>query len=341
MLKKLIILIIVLAGLGAGGYFGLQKWTYLQSPQYLEDRLKLALQPGNEMQLAPLAEFDVIFDELTNAVMKHFPHVEQGKPDRKEIILRRIRDAVLERLRGTDKIPQGYDPDEDRRTLQKILIMPQDFIDQILQKMQLKTSEKDKAGILTFAITHPQLENKEFTFKFSLQKHKGDWHIMRFSNADELVRKFREAHLKRQEAKRKVHAKRNNEARETMNTSLPISSCSAETGMLSDKFTILTVIRIKGHNRSQLTVNNVNLITTINDKRGKEIWSNHLNAVIQIEPGQDMDHIWTLDSDRNEDLGKAMLANGPFTCKTRWYAMGLGQRMYYDVDQIDVPEDIQ
>lgn len=269
---KLIALLVVLllaGGLGAGGYYGWQTWRFRQGSEYAVQRLKQALSPPNTEELAKRVDFRTVFADLTQAVIRAMPFYKAG-PDQEHVLNQQLQTALLRRLREKDASPsaKAEKPDAAAKLRQPLVLFPPDFLAQLPAGLSLLETEGDTARIRT-EISHPQLD-VVFPFEFEMKRGPDGWLVRRLSNADEVAGIFRSALQARQQASVDVALGKNEATLKRMNSILPIESCEAEAGLLSDKRTILLIVLMRGQNHSGLQVNNMSLDTDILGSNGQD-----------------------------------------------------------------------
>lgn len=336
---KFIIIGVAVVALGVGGFFGWQSYQYRQSAGFLRDQLLEALKPGQTGKLKDLVDLNTVFRSLASAVALSYPFIEPG-PGQVERIAKRAQAAVFEKLEDTSKPGHEMETDPDKITLRPLVVLPPDFGEQMLAGMQLQPGSPTSA-LLAFNVKHPQLEDREFQMMFSLRLTGEGWRVTDLANAKQLAASFRNAQLERLEAKREIYAKKNRASRDTMNATLPIESCTASTGLLSDGRSVLTVVHLLARNKSRRKITSVNVLARLDAAGGREILHRNLNVVQPIQPGEDFEHRWTIDMTAGDAEADALLAAPSLVCRASWYSMGVGGNMLYDVDIVKMPEDFK
>lgn len=331
---------ILLVATPVTGYFCWKAYQYYKSPEYLADQIQEALKPGQIAKLAGVADFAPLFTHLSQAIAEKYPFIEAGEKQR-ERITRRVQMALLEKFRDTSKPAADHETDEEKLLLRPLVVLPPDFVDQLRATMSLQHISEYTA-VVTFTVRHPQLDNKAFQLAFTATNTPDGWRVTDFANASQAVADFRAAHLQRQEAKRQIYVRRNKAAADTMRNLLPLESCTASTGMISDGRTVLTVVHVLARNKSPRRINSVNLLVSLQTPDGKELLSRNLNSAEHTNPGTDFEHRWTIDMDKEDPGARALLAAPSLVCKARWYSMAADTgQVLYDIDVLSLPEDIQ
>ena len=322
------------------GYFCWKAYQYYKSPEYLADQIQEALKPGQIAKLAGVADFAPIFTSLSAAIAQSYPFIERGEKQR-ERITHRVQLALLAKFRDTSKPAAEHETDEEKLLLRPLIVLPPDFVDQLRATMHLQRISEYMA-VVTFTVKHPQLNNQAFQLAFTAANTPDGWRVTDFANAQQAVAAFRAAHLQRQEAKRQIYVRRNQAAADTMRNLLPLESCTASTGMISDGRTVLTVIHVLARNKSSRRIDSVNLLASLQTPDGRELLSRNLNSAEHTAPGADFEHRWTIDMDRSDAEAQALLSSPSLVCKARWYSMAVDTgQVLYDVEVLSLPEDIQ
>ena len=320
-LLTLAAVLLLAGGLGAGGYYGWRTWQYRQTGEYAFTRLKEALTPPNTEELAKRVDFRALFAELSHAVARAFPFYKAG-PDQEHALSQQLQTALLRRLREKDASPaKGEEPDAATKLRQPLVLFPPDFLAQLPAGLTLTESGADTARIRT-EITHPQLETV-FPLEFEMRRGPDGWTVRHLTNADEVAGILRQALLARQQASVDVVLRKNEATLRRMESILPIQSCEAEAGLLSDGSTLLLMVLMRGQNQGGIQVNNMDLDTAILGANGAPVLTRNLNAAEPVYPGAAFSHRWSIELDARSPEGQRVLAGMPLTCRPVWRSMGL------------------
>ena len=316
-----LVVLLLVAGLGAGGYFGWRTWQYRQTSEFAVTRLKEALSPPKTEELAKRVDFRALFAELSQAVARAFPFYKAG-PDQEHVLSQQLQTALLRRLREKDASPaKGGEPDAAERLRQPLALFPPDFLAQLPAGLSIVETNGDSARIRT-EITHPQLE-VVFPLEFELRRGPDGWTVRHLTNADEVAGILRAALLARQQATVDVVLRKNDATLRRMESILPIQSCEAEAGLLSDGNTLLLMVLMRGQNQGGIQVNNMDLDTTVFGANGAPVLTRNLNAAEPVYPGAAFSHRWSIELDAQSPEGQRVLAGIPLTCRAVWRSMGL------------------
>ena len=320
-LVTLLAVLLLVGALGAGGYFGWRTWQYRQTSEYAVEQLKAALTPPNTEELAKRVDFRTLFAELSRAVAGAFPFYKAG-PDQEHVLSQQLQTALLRRLREKDAGPaKGEGPDAAAKLRQPLVLFPPDFLAQLPAGLTLTETKGDTARIRT-EITHPQLE-VAFPLEFELRRGPDGWMVRHLVNAAEVAATLRAALVTRQKATADIVLGKNEATLKRMESILPIQSCEAEAGLLSDGETLLLMVLMRGQNQGGIQVNNMDLDTTIYGAHGEPVLTRHLNAAEPVYPGAAFSHRWSIELDAQSPEGQAVLGGIPLTCRPVWRSMGL------------------
>ena len=336
-LLALLGVLVLVAALGAGGYYGWRTWQYRQTSEFALTRLKEALSPPNTEELAKRVDFRSLFAELSHAVARAFPFYKAG-PDQEHMLSQQLQTALLRRLREKDASPaKGDAPDAAARLKQPLALFPPDFLAQLPAGLTLVETSGDSARIRT-EITHPQLE-VVFPLEFEMRRGPDGWTVRHLTNADEVAGILRTALLARQKATVDVVLNRNEATLRRMESILPIPSCEAEAGLLSDGRTLLLMVLMRGQNQGGIQVNNMDLDTAILGADGAPVLTRHLNAAEPVYPGGAFSHRWSIELDAQSPEGRRVLAGAPLTCRPVWRSMGLSSaEVLHIADAVDLSQ---
>lgn len=331
-----LIFILLVAALGAGGYYGWRTWQYRQGSEYAFQKLRQALSPPNLEELAKLVDFRAVFADLSQAAAQAMPFYKAGT-DQEHTLSQQMQTALLRRLREKDASPsaKGDKPDAAAKLRQPLVIFPPDFLAQLPASLKLLETNGDTARLKT-EITHPQLD-VVFPFEFEMKNGPDGWTVRRLLNANEVAGIMNSALLARQKASVDVVLNKNETTLKRMNSILPIESCEAEAGLLSDKRTLLLIVLMRGQNRGGIQVNNMSLDTDILDSNGTPVLERHLNAAEPVYPGSTFSHRWSIELDAQSLEAQRILSAGPLVCRPVWRSMGLSSA---EVLHISDPPDL-
>lgn len=322
------LLCLLLAGLCAAGWYGWQQYQYRQTSAFALEKLRQALNPPDPGAIAALVDFNSLGDDMARAAKKAFPFYLAGADQEREIS-RAIQNGLLKSLSGQEKKSMFKEDESEQAQLQKpLLLLPPDFIDQVLANSQIGDRGPNSA-LLNVKIDHPQLK-QPFTLALSMQKTARGWQIRHLANADDLAAQLRQAMLRRHAALHDVFVEKNAASSKKMSQIIPVQSCSADVGRLSDGKTTILIVHALARNKSDIQVNNFNLDTVISGRSGEPILRRFLNAAKPVAPGEDFNHRWSFELDSSSPLAASLLANAPLQCKAVWQTLVLnnGQALH-------------
>lgn len=316
-----VILALIVIGIGAAAWFGWQQYRYMQTSEYAFLKIKETLQPPNPGTLSKYVDFNSLSGDLAQASSRNFPFFMAG--DDQE---RRLKDlfqtTLLNRLLTKEEVSRvGADQSEEERLKKPMYILPNDFLTQLATSLNLQP-QNDNRALVSAKIENPDLK-KVFTMVMSMERDSDGWKVRHVVNADELVSQLRNAALDRYGRVRDMYRGKNENTMKRMNDLIPIQSCTAHAGLLSDRKTMLMVVNIIARNTGPQQVNNFNVDATIMGRRGQPILRRYLNAAMPVAPGEDFNHSWTFDLDASSPLARNLLAAGPLRCQASWQTLGL------------------
>lgn len=324
--------IAVIAGICAGGFYGLQQCQYRQSSAYALERLKKCLQDQNTHELALLVDFKSISEDAVRAAKKSFPFLKE-KNDPERFISHGIQKALLQKFMEKEHKPQFPEDESETAQLKKPLaLLPGDFVSQILKNASVRDIAPDSAE-LNIKIENPQLREPA-QLVLTMERGGQGWIVRHLANADEAAARLRHALLARYAALRNVYLDKNAATTKEMNSLIPIQGCTADAGMLSDRKTFILVVRTVAQNKSNIQINNMNLDTVITGKSGKVLLKRFLNDAQPIEPGERYDHRWSVELDSGSREAQELLNDGPLQCRTRWQTLALNNGKILHIDEI-------
>lgn len=339
--KLKIALVLLVLALGYGGWEGWKYYQYRQSSQCAFDTLKESLKSIDEEKLSRQVNFASLSQRVAQSIAQRYPFIEQGG-NQLDAIAERLQAYLLERLLTKEKgRPHAVSPEEALQ--QPLEILPPDFVKQLQQSLALNAAGPGNPDMafLSATLHHPQFD-KDFNLIFLLQRTRAGWVVTDLANAQELVSQFREAQLKRNEAKRLLMIKKNQAAQQRMNATLPIQSCEAAAGVISDNKTLLVRVIAVGHNATADRINGFSLHVTILSEDGKPILERYLDKAVPLQPGEPFKQGWTIEMAADSPVGKALLAGGKLQCKTRWQTMALNSGDVIYIREIkQIPEDFK
>lgn len=337
-LIALAVCVALLCGLACGGWFGWQEYERRQTAAFAIEKMKQALVPvGNANALAHMVNMGALGRELAQAVSESFPFYLAGADQQREIG-HRLQNGLLKRLQEVEKSGSMFPDDaSERAKLEKPFeLLPPDFITQIASSLQVRQTDSHNA-LLTAKVAHPQLD-QTFTLMMEMRKTPEGWVAQRLLNARELVAQLRAALITRHIALRNVVESKNAATAKQMNERMPIMSCSADAGALSDGKTVVLIIHAIARNRGDAAVNNFNLDATVTGRNGQPILHRYLNAAKPVAPGEDFNHRWSVEMDRSNPVAAELLRAGPLQCRASWQTLSLGKPLVLHIEEVPNPD---
>lgn len=327
--------VLLLCLLGAGGYYGWTVWEYRQSPACAVEKLTRALNPPDRDALVKLVDFGNVSHDLANAIAGVFPFVMAGKNQERDIG-NALQSAFLRAVSG-GTLPR-YEPEGDEaKDLQKpLVILPPDFTEQIAKNLTMRENSPD-AVILATKVNNPQL-GQAIPLIFNMRKGGNGWVVRNFLNAKEVAEQVRKALLQRHARLREVYEEKNNNTRKKMDALLPILSCSADGGLLSNGKLYILVVHLLARNRGDLQASNFSVDVSITGKNGKVVERRYLNAAMPVAPGEDFDHRWSFELDSQGKLAQELMAQTPLKCEAAWQTLGVSNSQVWHIEAVPNPD---
>lgn len=333
-LISIIVLIVVLAGIGYGSYYGWQQYQYRKTSDYALEKFRQALSPPDSAALANIVDFNALGGDLAKAVSEQFPFFRQGADQEREIN-RLLQTALLRRfMEPASKGPQfPEDTSEEAQLKRDLRLLPQDFIEQFLSTLSLTQTDEGNA-LLMAKINHPQFK-LPFTLILAMQKTAQGWKIRHLVNSRELTAQLRKAMLERYAALHNFYVEKNAQTTKKMDQMIPVQSCTADAGLLSDGKTAVLIVHALARNKGDVQINNFNLDTTIRGRSGRPLIHRFLNAAKPVGPGEDFSHRWSFELDSANPETRALLQEGPLQCAAVWHTLGLNNGQVWQI--VDEP----
>lgn len=326
--------IVLIAALGTGGYYFYRNWQYRQTSEYAFERLQKALSPPDPHELAALVDFRGVGDDLATSIAAAFPFYQAGD-DQLQNVSHKVQAAILARLQSSEPVATEPALSEEEALQKPLVALPRDMARQLLDSMQIR--QEGNLAYVTARLENPLL-SRPFTIVFSMEKGASGWKIRHIVNAKNLGAEMRAALLERYLKQRDVSLRRNALIAKKMDQQLPIVSCTADAGPLSDGKTVLMVVHVMARNHGEHRVNNYTLDVDLTGRNGAQITQRRLNAAFPVSPGEDFDHRWTFDLEANGDLARRVMANLPLQCKASWRTMGVDNGEVLHILDLDHPE---
>ncbi|MBQ3059396.1 MAG: translation initiation factor IF-2 [Desulfovibrio sp.] len=328
-------LLSLFAVLATGAYYGWAYYQYRQSALFAFTGLQQALIPPNAEELAVRVDFNTLSEELATAAGRAFPFFKKGDDQThaiKHIIQTHLLRAVLSKDTAQGKKNENAAEKLEERLKQTLQVLPADVLPQLADSLALKPID-DHTALVSATIHHPVLDEK-FVPVMRMVRMPDGWILRDMVNAEDLVQQFRAALLKRHTARHELMTGRHDALLRRMEATLPLQSCTAGAGLLSDNSTVLVVVHALARNISKLTVKNISLDVKIT-AGGQPLLRRFLNAACDIPPGSDLNHRWTIELDGQSEAARALLAAGPLHCQGSWRTMSLSSAEVLHVEDME------
>ena len=328
------VLLVILAAVG--GYSGLRYYQYRQTAEFAFVQIKDALHPAKPTELAQRINFDAISLPLAKAVAEHYPFLKKG-PNQ----LRDLSDMIQVGL--LKQAPVKEETDELVRLRTPLYVLPPNFFTQFFTTMTLQNPTENTA-LIAAQIRHPVL-NKQFSLLLRMDKTPEGWKLDDMVNAEELVRQYREFQMERMVAQRQLLLDKNAKIKKRMEGTLPLKTCTASAGLISDGKTLLVVVNVQSKNISTIPVNNMDLSVKIFAPDGTELMQRvrrQYPEIMLVVLSDTFDRSWTIEIDGTSPLGKSIVAARKLTCEALWKTLGLanGEVLHYAIAP-DLLEEFQ
>ncbi|MDR1855663.1 MAG: translation initiation factor IF-2 [Desulfovibrio sp.] len=329
---------VILIALCLGAFFGWKYYQYRQTAQFAFEKLQADLNGANLRSLAGRVDFNALTGHLAGAIAATYPFLRKG-PDQVTTLRNAIQAVLLDRMMKKEEPPKE-EPDPAKLLQLPLTVLPADFLTQFKGTLAMAPAQKDidKSVLLSASVVHPLL-NHTFSLLLRMDRTQAGWKVRDLINAEEVVQEFREAQLKRMEARRNVVVRKNADTKARMDQIMPILGCTVGSAVISDGRTLLTMINVLARNIGKVAVNNNNVEAKFVDAQGNLVFERNLNATEHTQPGEDFDKRWTVESDISDELGKKILQAGDLTCVAVWRTMGLGSGEVLHI--AEVPEPVE
>lgn len=330
--------LVLFAGLCAGAWRGWKEYQYRQTSQYAFQRIVQALTPPDPHELANLVDFNGIGADLADAAQKSFPFFMAG-PDQERKLRHAVQTGLLKRFLDDGKGPSknSKKPEtEEERLHAPFVLLPDDFTEQLRNQLNLQEKD-DRTAFVSAQLENPLLK-RNFTVVLRMDRTANGWKLAHVANAKEITDQLREGMLERHSKLRHIYEERNAGTAKKMNQLLPIQSCSAHAGLLSDRKTLLMVVQVIARNIGRHQVNNFNVDVTLTGRNGNKILQRYLNAAKPAAPGEDFNHRWTFELDASDPLAQSILKAGPLECKASWQTLGVDNGEVLHMAEVPNPD---
>ncbi len=314
------VLALVLAG---GGWFGWQKYTHSNSPEYFLEQLNAALASGNVEELASLVDFRHLTEDLATRILAQPMPSKLTTPKHQEIPLlaESMQNFFLENIKEPKDAPKEEDIDRD--SLDVVQPLPVDFITQMAGKFILET-RVDKGAIASVKLHYPRFD-KEMPFYFYL-KEEPQWRLTRLANADDLLKNFM-THEGGLEAKRKqLYNKQREQDRKRIEAQFKVSECTAFIHKPRGQKVPLLLVRIKGFNKGPFTIRNMTFDTSVNAQNagiGELAFRKKINTAARLNVGTTLEDSYTLELETKSREAQILLEAPTLTCTAKVHFMTL------------------
>lgn len=295
---------LLVAALAAGGFYGWRYYQYRQSSEYAFVRLQGALSPPKPEELALRVDFNTLSGHLATAVARNFAFFKQG-PDQIRSLKDIIQTGLLKKFLSKEEPAKGHvekEENPEKLLQQPLTLLPPDFLTQFIANLGMRPAENGTV-LLSSSIRHPLL-NQTFPLVLSMEKGPDGWIVRDLVNADELTRQFRDALQARLTARHDVLIRKNAATNKRMDGILPLQSCTASAGLLSDGKTLVLVAHVLARNTGDVSVNNLDLDATFSGPDGTKLLRRFLNAARPVAPGEDFDQRWSIELDGQSPQGR-------------------------------------
>ncbi len=319
---KILIILVLLGGLGAGGYYGWQHYLFLQSPENYVAKLNTALTANNMTELAKLIDFRQLTEELAARFLAAPLPNEDVKPKGKGTtqLAEEMQQHFMEALLTRDEEPKPAPP---KNALRPIEPFPDDFAKQLVGNITLKSSDEHSA-VAQVVIHYPRTK-KDVTFLLQLEK-KPDWIMTRVANIDQLLHVYIEEEKVMDAMRQDAYINKMNENAKRMKAQFIVHSCLAFMQTISQQDGGILIVRVKGYNKGPQIIRNMTIETIVTGKgpQGDFSFKRNLNSATRILPAVDLEDSYTLELDPNNPEDQTILQGHGFTCTALPTTMTLG-----------------
>lgn len=331
-----LVIVLLIAGIGAGGFFAFQEFQRRQSGAYALEQLQGALNPPDTDALAHLVDFKSLGQDMARAAREAFPFMHEGN-DQERSISHGIQKALLKKFMEKPKSGSQFPEDQSESAqLQKPLqMLPDDLAAQLMTNARVRDTGPGSA-VIEARVENKQLK-RSFDLQFGLQRTGDGWVVRHLLNAPALAQELRAAMLERHASLRNVYLEKNAATTKKMDAAIPLQKCEADAGVLSDGKTFVMVVHAVAKNISNVQINNFNLDASLYNPNGQALWRRFLNAAQPVPPGAVFDHRWSYELDAHDPLARKLL-QGPLQCRASWQTLSLGNGQVWHIAEVPNPD---
>ncbi len=319
---KILIILVLLAGLSVGGYFGWKHYKFLQSPEHYVEKLNAALNANNKAELATLLDLRKITEELAARFLSAPLPNESVKPQDTgpTQLAETMQLAFIDALLTRDQEPAPAPP---KNPLRPIEPFPDDFAKQLVGNITLKSASENSA-VAQVNIHYPRTK-KDVTFLLQIEK-KPDWIMTRVLNIDQLLQIYIEEEKIMDAMRQDAYITKMNENAKRMKAQFIVHSCFAFMQTVSRQDGGILIVRVKGYNKGPHIIRNMTLETVVSatNPQGPFSFKRNLHSATRILPAVDLEDSYTLELDPNNAEDAAILQGHGFSCTATPTTMTLG-----------------
>ncbi len=330
--KRLIIIGIVAALVGVGGFFGWKMLGKKQGPEAYVESLNKAMVEGDLASLVKLVDFRALTEDMAKQILDapQAKNVLTLKAKTLSGLSQDIEQVFIKNIQGDGAKPNARAKEDSFASIEPI---PADFAKQITGKLRL-LGVVTQGAMVTVTFNHPRLK-RDVTLNF-LAQQLPDWKITRLANMPELLREYLKEEKKILDARQQKFDMQRAHDKKRIEQQFKLGECVAFVHQPSgQKYPMLTV-RIKGYNQGPFTIRSMTFDTkvTIHGSDGDLVYNHDINTASLLRVGITLEDSYTIDVEEEGDEMKSLSTSTKVSCDAAVKFMTLDDgKILYVVDE--------
>ncbi len=340
--KKFHLLGLTLAlALAGGGWFGWQKYTHSQSPEYFLDQLNAAMAAKDLESLARLVDFRSLSEDMAKRILAQPMPSEYSTPKQTEIPLlaEELQTFFLENIKDPKDAPTE---EIEENSLDPLEPLPVDFISQIINNKFTLETRMDNGAIASVKLHYPRFK-LDLPFYFYL-KEVPEWRVIRVANAENLLKKYITEDSTIEAGRKQVYKKQREQDRKRIEKQFMVEGCTAFIHQPRGQKVPLLMVRVEGYNKGPFTIRNMIFDTTINvENHDAELsFKQRINTAARLTVGTNLEDSYTLELETESREAKILLGAEKVTCSAKVFFMTLdnGAMLHLEEDENSITQPL-